>query len=114
MTDFPSSGLGELPDLEPFALPVPGLLADLEAGEGWVALCDEFRSTPPGLRLGVVRDWMRALRVESDRALVDLFHEFSADDADASIVEQINGFKRSCRERGIACPSEFAVLLQRF
>lgn len=94
-------------------LPVPALFADLDAGSGAVQLTEAFKAASASVRQRVLQDWLMELRVESDRALVDLFHEFVRPLSRLSIVEQVDMFKRSCRRQDIGCPTDFAVLLQR-
>ena len=93
---------------------MPGLFADIEAGSGAVALTDEFLEAPPDVRVGVLQHWMRALNRERDAALVDMFREFAGPLRGLTIVEQIERFRQHCGRRGVDCPTEFPVLLQRF
>ncbi|MEO7708403.1 MAG: hypothetical protein ABIS28_07720 [Caldimonas sp.] len=93
---------------------MPGLFADVEAGSGAVALTDEFLEAAPRLRLEVLQQWVKALNVQKERALVDMFREYAASLRGLTIVEQIERFRVACHRRGVDCPPEFPVLLQRF
>jgi hypothetical protein len=92
MATVTASGFGALGDDAPLHLPMPGLFADVEAGSGAVALTDDFL----------------------EAALVDMFREFAAPLRGLTIVEQIERFRIACNRRGVDCPPEFPVLLQRF
>ena len=91
---------------------MPGLLADVDLGFGAVAFNDGFASLPAERRQRILRDWTSALKTEADRALVELYREQAAQHAERTVVQQVDHFKRSCRSRGVFCPSDFAVLLQ--
>lgn len=110
--DSPSMAASQRCDA--FHVPVPGLLADLDLGYGAVAMMDEFAGLPAEVKVRILRDWWAAIKSQADLALVDLFRDFAASQGDRSIVQQIDHFKRSCKEKGIHCPSDFAVLLQQF
>ena len=114
MAALTASQFGSLGDSAPLHLPMPGLFADIEAGSGAVALTDEFLEAPPGIRVDVLQQWVRALNRERDAALVEAFREFAGPLRGLTIVEQIERFRQHCARRGIDCPTEFPVLLQRF
>jgi len=114
MATVTASGFGALGDEAPFHLPMPGLFADVDAGSGAVALTDDFLEAAPRLRVGVLQQWMKALNAQREAALVDMFREFAAPLRGLTIVEQIERFRVACSRRGIDCPPELPVLLQRF
>jgi len=114
MATLTASEFGALGDSAPLHLPMPGLFADVEAGSGAVALTDEFLEAAPRLRLEVLQQWVKALNVQKERALVDMFREYAAPLRALTIVEQIERFRVACQRRGVDCPPEFPVLLQRF
>lgn len=114
MAALTASGFGALGDNTPLHLPVPGLYADIEAGSGAVALTDEFMEAPPGARVEVLQHWLRALHLQRESALVDMFREFSEPLSGLTIIEQIERFRQLCSRLGLECPSEFPVLLQRY
>jgi hypothetical protein len=114
MATVTASGFGALGDDAPFHLPMPGLFADVEAGSGAVALTDDFLEAAPRLRVGVLQQWLKALNAQREAALVDMFREFAAPLRGLTIVEQIERFRMACSRRGVDCPPEFPVLLQRF
>lgn len=108
------SGFGSLDDDAPLLLPMPGLFADVDAGSGAVALTDEFLEAPAEVRVAVLQQWQRALDRERETALVEMFREFAERLRGVTIVEQIERFRQLCACRGLDCPTEFALLLQRF
>ncbi len=108
------SDIGSLDDHAPLHLPIPGLFADIEAGSGSVALTEEFHDASPKLRIEVLQQWMRAPQREREAALVEMFREFAAPFPGLTIVEQIDRFRQLCACRGVECPPELPVLLQRF
>ena len=114
MAALTASEFGALGDNASLHLPMPGLFADIDAGSGSVALTDEFLDAPPGVRAEVLQQWLRALTLQRNSALVDMFREFAAPLRDLTIVEQIERFRHLCARRGLDCPSDFAVFLQRF
>jgi hypothetical protein len=114
MATLTASEFGALGDSAPLHLPMPGLFADIEAGSGAVALTDDFLEASPRLRLGVLQQWVRALNVQKERALVDMFREFATPLRGLTIVEQVERFRQACSRRGVECPPEFPVLLQRY
>lgn len=99
---------------EAFHVPLAGLFADLELGFGTVALTDDVCDLASARRQRILRDWALAMKVEADRALVDMFRDFSSRHADRSIVQQVDHFKKSCKAEDIHCPSDFALLLQQY
>ena len=114
MATLTASEFGALGDSAPLHLPMPGLFADVEAGSGAVALTDEFLDAPPGIRVDVLQHWMRALNRQREAAIVDMFREFAGPLRSLTIVEQIDRFRQFCARRGVECPPELPVLLQRF
>ena len=93
---------------------MPGLFADLDAGSASVALGDEFLAQPPDVRTRILQQWMRAFGRHRDAALVEVFREFAEELPDQTIVRQIEHFRHHCSVHGLACPTDFAVLLQRY
>lgn len=114
MAALTASQFGSLGDGGPLHLPMPGLFADIEAGSGAVALTDEFLDAPAEIRVDVLQHWVRALNRQRDAALVEMFREFAGPLRGLTIVGQIERFRQHCARRGIDCPTEFPVLLQRF
>ena len=114
MTTLTPSRFGALDDGTPFCIPMPGLFVDLDAGFGSVALTDEFFQAPAEVRFGVLQQWLRALSVHKDSALVEMFREYSRALPGSTIVEQIESFRHHCNLHGIGCPADLAVLVQRY
>lgn len=114
MAVLTASGFGSLGDNTPLHLPMPGLFADIDIGSGCVALTDEFLEAAPEIRAEVLQQWVRALSAQRDSALVDMFREFAAPLSGLTIIEQIERFRQVCVRRGLDCPPEFPVLLQRY
>jgi hypothetical protein len=114
MSTATSSRFGSLGDSSSLHLPIPGLFADLDARTGSVAMVDEFLEAPPAARIAVIQQWTRALAALKDSAIVETFREFAAPLPELTIVEQIERFRHHCSSEGLSCPSDFAVLLQRF
>lgn len=114
MAALTATGFGTFGNDEPLHLPMPGLFADIDSGTGSVALTDEFLEAAPSARAEVLRQWLRALTLHRNAALVDMFREFSAPLRELTIVEQIARFREVCGHRGLDCPADFAGLLQRF
>ena len=108
------SRFGALDDGGAFHMPVPGLFADFDAGSGSVGLTEEFRNEAPSVRLAILNQWLRAFGAERDAAVVDMFREFSRPLRDLTIVEQMERFRQHCGRRGLSCPADLAVLLQRY
>jgi hypothetical protein len=114
MSTVTSSRFGSLDNPSAMHLPMPGLYVDLDAGSGSVAMTDEFLEAPPSIRIAVLQQWSRALAVLKDCAIVEMFREFAAPLSGLTIVEQIDRFRHHCSSQGLNCPTDFAVLLQRF
>jgi hypothetical protein len=114
MSTATPSRFGSLGDPSPLQLPTPGLYLDLEAGAGSVAMTDEFLEAAPAIRISVIQQWARALGNLRDAAIVEMFREFAEPLCELTIVEQIERFRQHCSKEGFNCPSDFAVLLQRF
>ncbi len=114
MTISTPSRFGSLDEGEPFHIPIPGLFVDMDARSGCVALTEEFLQADPDARYGVLQQWLRALSAHRDAALVEMFRDFAAPLTGLTIVEQIDRFRHRCSSEGFSCPSDFAVLLQRF
>lgn len=105
-------GFHEDPD---FLLPLPGLYADLETGQGAVALTAEFQESSPTVRARVLQQWIRQLSEGRNQAIVDLFRRSRPCSAEAaSIVEQIERFREECQDAGLTCPADLPLLLQRY
>ena len=57
---------------------------------------------------------MAILTASEFGALVDMFREFATPLRGLTIVEQVERFRQACSRRGVECPPEFPVLLQRY
>ncbi|MDQ6685561.1 MAG: hypothetical protein M3Z16_10580 [Pseudomonadota bacterium] len=114
MNQVTPSYFGPLGDESDFQLPLPGLFADLETGSASIALTDEFLELPPRTRLGMLNQWLRAFASQRDASLVEMFRELAAAWRELTIVQQIDQFRSHCASEGITCPTDFAVLLQRY
>ncbi len=114
MTISTPSRFGALNEGDSFHLPMPGLFVDMEAGSGCVALTSEFLQAAPNVRFGILQQWLRALSAHKDAALVEMFREYSDGFQNLTIVDQIDSFRLHCSRHGVPCPSDFAVLLQRY
>lgn len=97
-----------------FQLPIPGLFADLDAGSASVALTDGFLDVPAEIRANILQQWLRAFTAQRDATLVEMFRAFARSLLGATIVQQIESFRQHCSAQGLACPTDFAVLLQRY
>ena len=95
-----------------FHLPVPGLFADYEAGEGSVALTDDFMSLALQPQLAILADWRADLLRLSNRLLVDQFRAFSAVREDVPLPARIDQFATYCQTLKTDLPADFALLLQ--
>jgi len=101
--------------VDPFHIPLSGLFADLDCGQGSLSLPDEFQQTPAALQLGVLDGWQRAIAVEKQRALVQLYRELTDNTtSDLPIPDKIDRFRSTCAALSIECPSNLAVLLQQY
>jgi hypothetical protein len=109
-----SSRFGSLGEPSPLHLPIPGLYLDLDARSASVAMTDEFLEAPPATRVAVLQQWARAFNALRDSAIVEMFRDFAAPLCGLTIVEQIDRFRHHCSSEGVSCPTDFAVLLQRF
>jgi hypothetical protein len=114
MTISSPSRFGDLDEGDSFHSPVPGLFVDMEAESGCVALTDEFLQAAPNTRFRILQQWLRALSAHRDSALVAMFREYSQSFQNLTIVEQIDSFRLHCSRHGVPCPSDLAVLLQRY
>ena len=114
MSTLTPSYFGPLHDEPAFQMPVPGLFADLDAGAASVALGDEFLAQPADVRMSILQQWMRAFGRHRDAALVEMFREFAEELPEHTIVRQIEHFRQHCTVHGLACPTDFAVLLQQY
>lgn len=97
-----------------FQLPLSGLYADLDAGEGSLNFSDDFLSAPGTVQLEVIRDWRVALERQHERALVHLYHEVTTEVHDAPTPDKLRRFRMHCQRLGIECPDDMAILLQRY
>lgn len=114
MSTLTPSYFGPLHEDSAFQIPMPGLFADLDAGSASVALTDEFLELPAEIRVSILQQWLRGFTTHKDTALVAMFREFAEDLPDHTIVRQIEHFRQHCSVQGVACPTDFAVLLQRY
>ncbi len=96
-----------------FALPMAGLLCDLEMGIGGVQLPDEFFAASPALQIEVIADWQRALEDFRMRALVSLWCKLGAALGSCSDGEKMERFRVTCRSLDIECPKDMAAVLAR-
>ena len=99
---------------EAFHMPIYGLYADLDVGEGSVALPDEFLQSSGLLQVEILQDWQRALEQCRRRALVQLFREVSATMEELPITEKLSRFRKTCSELGLECPGDLTVMLQQY
>jgi hypothetical protein len=97
---------------ESFAMPVSGLFADLETGQGTVHLPDEFRATPARVQLELIAEWQRGLAQARQQAFEQLYAEVQARHCFATAEELAGHFAAACRELGEAWPPEFAARLR--
>jgi len=95
-----------------FVMPVSGLFADLDTGQGSVQLPDEFAATPAQVQLALLADWQRGLVQAQLRAFEQLYAEIQARNCFATADELAQRFAEACRELGQAWPPEFAARLQ--
>lgn len=108
------SYFGPLHDESAFQVPMPGLFADVDAGAASVALTDEFLELPAEIRVSILQQWLRGCTAQRDAALVEMFREFADSVSRSTIIQQIESFRQHCGVHGVACPTDFAVLLQRY
>lgn len=102
------------PPKDGFQLPLRGLYADLDVGEGSLNFADDFLSAPGTVQLEVIRDWRIALEEQHQRALVHLYHEVTGKLQGAATPEKLRRFRAHCQQLGIECPADMAILLQRY
>jgi hypothetical protein len=53
--------------------PIPILKADIEAGEGFIHLTQEWRDLPPLLRADILKDWLGDMKVMYENSVRDAF-----------------------------------------
>jgi hypothetical protein len=94
-----------------FALPTYGLFADLEAGQGFVQLADDFHAVPAATQLQILAGWRRDLDKQWRLSLAKLFQESSAAAGGGSLEKRVAGFRARCDSLGIACPADLDRLL---
>jgi len=97
-----------------FALPLSGLMCDLELGIGGVQLPDEFFAASPAVQIEVIADWQRSLEDLRLRALAELWRKLGAALGDCSDDEKMERFRVTCRSLEIDCPQDMAAVLARF
>lgn len=109
------SNTGELTmDTEALHLPLPGLFADLDAGQGSISFNQDFVSQPGDVQLAVLEDWHKALLQERQRALVRLYHDICDPLGALPLPEKLDRFRAHCATLGVECPPDFAILLQQY
>jgi hypothetical protein len=106
-----NTGFSELQDNEYFAVPMPGLFADMAAGVGSLSLPDEFHAAPARCQLDVIADWQRGLAEVRRRAFEQLYAEVRAKHRFASAAELRGHLDEACRELGQEWPPELGTRL---
>ena len=96
-----------------FALPMPGLLCDLEMGIGGVQLPDEFFAASPAVQVEVIVDWQRSLDELRLHALAKLYRSLSAALGDCPDAEKMERFRATCKSLEIECPANMTAVLVR-
>ena len=114
MDTLTPSCFGSLDEDSDFQLPMPGLFGDVDSGTASVAMTDDFLELSPRTRIGMLNQWIRGFAAQRDASLVQMFRGLAVGWQERSIVQQVERFRQICASEGIACPSEFAVLLQRY
>jgi hypothetical protein len=97
-----------------FALPLPGLLCDLEMGIGGVQLPDEFFAASPAIQIEVITDWQKSLAELRLRALAQLFHALAAALGDCPEAQKMDRFRATCASLEIECPADMESVLARY
>jgi len=103
---------GGLDEGDSFPLPLGGLFADLDTGEGALQLPDEFLQAPPQVQLQLIADWQRGLARLRLAAFERLYADLRARHRGASAEEIAQRFQQACRRLGQAWPPEMAGRLQ--
>lgn len=106
MHSLRDDGGGESPDLQ---LPVLGLYADLEAGQGSVRLSDEFNACSSACQIEVLDDWLAALEQCRLHALQRLYHQLCAGQPGLSPRERLARFRATIEAMGVELPAGFEV-----
>ena len=92
-----------------FHLPVFGLYADVEVGQGSVSLPDDFQSLEASVQVAILQDWQRALEAARRRALMKMFADVSATMPGEPLQERWRRMRQECTRLGVECPAELPV-----
>lgn len=99
---------------ETLHLPLNGLFADLDVGQGSISFSEDFVGQSGAIQLAVLDDWHKALLEERRRALIRLYHDECDPLGDVPVPEKLERFRSRCATLGVDCPPDFAILLQRY
>ena len=86
-----------------FALPIQGLYADLETGQSFVCLDDEFGSASDAIQIEVLAGWRRGLNEQFERKLTQMFRTMSKAMPGVAVTVRLEGFLSTCAGLGIEC-----------
>jgi len=92
-----------------FHLPVFGLYADVEMGQGSVCLPDDFLGLEAAMQAAILQDWQRALEAARRRALMKMFADVSATMPGESLQVRWHRMRQECTRLGVECPAELPV-----
>ncbi len=96
-----------------FALPMQGLYADLETGQGFVRLPDDFETVSSATQIEILAGWRRDLNEQFDRKLLEMFKSMSKAMPGVPAAARIEGFVATCEGLGIRCSEELIGRLAR-
>jgi hypothetical protein len=96
-----------------FHLPVFGLYADLEAGQGSVSLPDDFLALAAPTQAVVLQDWQRALETARRRALMTMFADVSQAMPGQPLSARWGRLREECARLGVECPADLPVPMPR-
>lgn len=100
-----------LTDEQTFVLPIHGLFADLEGGQGCVRLPDEFAAASTAVQVEVIQQWREDLDELTRQLLQQLFRDVVRFMPDMSHKEQVLRFRATCESLGIRCPTALDDML---
>lgn len=92
-----------------FHLPVFGLYADVETGQGSVSLPDDFLALEASVQAAILQDWQRALEAARRRALMKMFADISATMPGQPLPARWLRLREECSRLGVDCPAELPV-----
>lgn len=89
-----------------FALPMQGLYADLETGQSFIRLPDDFAAVSSATQIEILAGWRRDLNEQFDQKLLEMFRSVSKAMPGVPAAVRIEGFIATCEGLGIRCSEE--------